>query len=124
MFAFADDSLIDSDTALKITSGFGGGIAKEGQVCGAFTAGVMLLGLVHGRGLNESESYKEKTYEKVQEFISEFRIRNNSLLCKEILNGTDFKTEEGKITFKDKDYKNKLCMHCVSSSVEILQELI
>ena len=59
LFAFADDRLIDQDSALKITAGFGGGIAKEGQVCGAFSAGVMLLGLKYGKGLREDDIRKK-----------------------------------------------------------------
>ena len=124
MFAFADDRLIDKETALKITTGFGGGIAKEGQVCGAFTAGVMLLGLVHGRGLKESESKKETTYIKVQEFIEEFKTKNNSVLCKEILNGCDLKTEKGISTFEQNNYSDEICAKCVSSSVELLNNFI
>ena len=62
MFAFADDCNIDQDTALKIATGFGGGIALTGEICGACSAGVMLLGLKHGRGIKEDKSYKIDTY--------------------------------------------------------------
>jgi len=122
LFAFADDGLIDQDFALKITTGFGGGVAKEGEICGAFTAGVMLLGLVNGRGLKEDESYKENTYQKVQEFIGEFKDKNNSILCREILKGCDLKTEAGKEFFKENNFEDEICMNCVSSAVELLEK--
>ena len=66
MFAFADDSLIDKDTALKITTGFGGGIALTGDICGACSAGVMLLRLKFGRGLNEKIA-------EVADYVSEVK---------------------------------------------------
>jgi C_GCAxxG_C_C family probable redox protein len=124
LFAFADDNLIDQDTALKITTGFGGGIAKEGQVCGAFTAGVMLLGLRHGQGVKDSKEKKDNTYNKVRKFIDEFNSKNNSILCKEILNGIDLKSEDGINTFKEKNYSENVCLKCVISSIEILQKFI
>jgi C_GCAxxG_C_C family probable redox protein len=124
LFAFADDKLIDPETALKITTGFGGGIAKEGQVCGAFTAGVMLLGLVYGRGQNDQESNKEKTYQKVQDFIEIFKIENKSIICKDILMGCDLKTEEGKSTFNTNNYHAQICEKCVSNAVSILQKYL
>ena len=124
LFAFADKNLIDQDTALKITTGFGGGIAKEGQVCGAFSAGVMLIGLVRGQGLNDSEVKKENTYKKVQDFIEEFNTINTSILCNDILNGIDLKSEEGIRIFKEQNYSDQICMNCVASSTEILQKYI
>ncbi len=124
MFAFADDNLIDRETALKITTGFGGGIAKEGQVCGAFTAGVMLLGLVNGRGLNDHESKKEETYQIVEKFIEQFKDKNKSFLCKEILDDCDLKTEDGKKTFEENNYGEEVCTKCVVTSVEILQKYL
>lgn len=38
---------IDRETALKISSGFGGGMRK-GEVCGAVTGAIMVLGLKQG----------------------------------------------------------------------------
>lgn len=122
LFAFANNGIIDKDTALKIATGFGGGIAREGQVCGAFTAGVMLLGLIHGQGINDNEDKKESTYTLVQDFINEFKNKNKSILCKEILNGCDIKTEAGREKFKEKNYHSEICEKCVENSVTIMQK--
>ena len=124
MFAFADDKLIDQDTALKITTGFGGGVALSGDICGACSAGVMVLGLVYGRGVKEDKSYKINTYKKVQEFIALFDKNNKSIHCRENLNGCDLNTAEGNKLFKDMGYEEKVCMNCVSSAVESLIKLI
>jgi C_GCAxxG_C_C family probable redox protein len=124
LFAFADDKLIDQDTALKITTGFGGGVALSGDICGACSAGVMVLGLIYGRGIKEDKSYKINTYKKVQKFLELFKEKNNSIHCRENLNGCDLNTAEGNKLFKDNSYEEKVCMNCVSSSIEIIQELI
>ncbi|NTU86942.1 MAG: C_GCAxxG_C_C family protein, partial [Chlorobiaceae bacterium] len=44
LFSFSDDLGIAGDTALKIASGFGGGIGRMQEVCGAVTGGVMVIG--------------------------------------------------------------------------------
>ena len=124
MFAFADDRLIDKDTALKITTGFGGGIALTGETCGACIAGVMVIGLIHGRGLKDKKLKKEITYKKVQKFLELFKEKNTSVLCRENLNGCDLSTKEGHDLFKEKNYEDKICLNCVVSSIEILQKFI
>ncbi len=124
LFAFADDRLIDQDTALKITTGFGGGVALTGEICGACTAGVMLLGLTYGKGITEDESYKENTYQKVQDFLVSFKKKNDSIFCRDIIHGCDLKTEEGKKIFNENNYEDKICLNCIASSIEILYEFI
>ena len=39
---------IDYDTLMKISSAFSGGIARQGNVCGAVTGALMALGLKYG----------------------------------------------------------------------------
>ncbi|MBQ4106273.1 MAG: C_GCAxxG_C_C family protein [Lentisphaeria bacterium] len=46
--AFADEAGIDRDTALKIGSGLGGGMGRLREVCGAFSAAVIVAGLMRG----------------------------------------------------------------------------
>ena len=43
-YAFSDDLKIDQDTGLKIACGFGAGMGRQGEVCGAVTGGIMVLG--------------------------------------------------------------------------------
>jgi C_GCAxxG_C_C family probable redox protein len=42
---------LESEEALKAATGFAGGIGRSSSVCGAFTGGVMALGLKYGRDL-------------------------------------------------------------------------
>lgn len=43
--SFSDLLGLDKETALKIGSGFGGGIARKQEVCGAVSGAVMIIGL-------------------------------------------------------------------------------
>ena len=66
--AWAEDIGLDSETAYKIASGFGGGIGRMREVCGAFTGAVMVLGLKFGNTIGNDRAAKGKDYERVQLF--------------------------------------------------------
>ena len=123
-YAFCEDLGIDEDTALKIACGFGGGIGRKGEVCGAVTGVIMALGVKYGRGENEDGAAVETTYAKTREFMGQFAEKHGSCLCRELLNGCDLATEEGQTTFREKELKNKICIPCVRSAVEIVEKMM
>jgi C_GCAxxG_C_C family probable redox protein len=62
--AYSDLFNLDRKTALKISQPFGGGIAHQGETCGAVSAAFMVIGLKYGRTKAEDLEAREKTYEK------------------------------------------------------------
>jgi C_GCAxxG_C_C family probable redox protein len=121
--AFCEESGISDDMALKISCGLGGGMGRKQEVCGAVTGGILILGLRHGRGVNDEQSATTFTYQKTREFMSRFAESNGSYICRELLNGCDLTTEAGQQEFNDKDMKNSVCKVCVESAVEILEQI-
>ena len=71
-----------------IAMGFGGGMGKNGLVCGVVTAGIMMIGL-KTRGQEKGEVYK-----LVDTFITDFKAHFGTVNCSELL-GADLKTAEG-----------------------------
>jgi len=122
--AFCEDLGVDQDTALKISCGFGAGMGRNGEVCGAVTGGIMVLGTRHGRGVHEEPSAREITYAKTKELMGQFASRHGTCLCRELLNGCDLRTEDGQKSFRENDLINKVCKPCVQSAVEILETII
>ena len=47
--AFSDELGLDRDTAKKIACGFGAGISKTGNICGAVSGAIMVIGLKYGK---------------------------------------------------------------------------
>jgi C_GCAxxG_C_C family probable redox protein len=62
---FAPQFGLDRDTAMKLACGFGSGMGRSGNMCGAVTSGILVLGLKNGMMDPESQEDKEKTYEEV-----------------------------------------------------------
>ena len=89
---FAQDLGLDEKTALKIASGFGGGMACA-ETCGAVTGSYMVIGMKHGHYTSNPDE-KARTKLKIQKFNEEFKKEHNSLICKE-LTGFDISTPEG-----------------------------
>ncbi len=46
--AYAEELGVPEETALRMAAGFGGGIGRCGEACGALTGGVMVVGLRTG----------------------------------------------------------------------------
>lgn len=122
--AFCEDLQIDQNAALKIACGFGAGMGRKGEVCGAVTGGIMALGARYGRGENEDRTATEATYARTREFMNQFASQHHTCLCRELLNGCDLTTEEGQKTFRENDLFNKVCKPCVQSAVEIVEKIM
>ena len=124
LLSFCDDLKIERDKALKMACGFGAGMGRKEEVCGAVTGGIIVIGAKYGRGENDDRKATEVTYVKIRELMDQFAERQGTYICRKLLNGCELTTEEGQKTFKDNDYFNKVCKSCVRSAVEILETII
>lgn len=111
---------LDTDTCLKLATGFGGGIGMNQLTCGAVTGAVMALGLKYGKAENDPESNKEFTYDMVHYFLREFEKKNKSTQCRQIL-GHDMAKDAEKI--EELDLYNTTCVKAVQSAVEIVEKI-
>ncbi len=114
---------LDREIALKIATGFGGGMGCFGRTCGAVTGAFMVIGLKYGMGINEDVEAKEKTYQIIREFSHQFQEKNGSVLCKELL-GCDINTPEGKDYYNQNEFFEKKCLPYVKNAAEILEEIL
>ena len=121
--SFADEFGLDRNMALKVAAGFGGGMGRTAQTCGAVTGAYMVIGLSHGATAASDREAKEKTYRLVREFNEAFKARNGCLLCKELL-GCDISTPSGFEEAKQKDLLKTICPKVVGDAVEILGEML
>ncbi len=124
LFAYCQELGMDKNTALKLSCGFGAGLGRKQETCGAVSGAIMVLGFKHGRGLVDDKSATDNTYTKTRELIDRFIKEQGSTQCRTLLNGCDLLTEAGQKTFKEKDLFNTRCVKCVESAVNILEEIL
>ncbi len=120
--AFAPSLGLDRDTALKIASGFGGGMGRLGETCGAVTGAFMILGLKYGSPATDRQA-KETIYAVVREFAQRFQTIHGSLLCRDLL-GCDLNTPEGLALAQEKKLFSTVCSPYVETAAEILEEML
>ena len=118
--AFASQFGLDMDTALKLASPFGGGMARRGEICGAVSGALMALGLARGA---DKPSGKEKIYQLSKEFTLIFEGKHGTLLCRELL-GCDISTQDGWQKAKEAGKFTSTCPLLVQDAAEIVQKIL
>ena len=83
--AFADRFGIDEKTAMKFSEGLGGGMSRLRLTCGAVSAMAMAAGLKLGKGEAGDVKTRGEVYAAVQKMAGEFKEKNGSLICRELL---------------------------------------
>jgi C_GCAxxG_C_C family probable redox protein len=83
--AFSEELGLDPDTAKKIACGFGAGLSKTGNACGAVSGAIMVIGLKYGKCVEGDDAATEKTRELTRRFIAEFKKKNGSINCTDLL---------------------------------------
>jgi C_GCAxxG_C_C family probable redox protein len=124
LYAYGPGLGLDGETSLKAATGLGAGMGRRGEVCGALTGGILVLGLKYGRGARQDRSATEVTYQKTLELMAQFEKRHGSCSCRVLLEGCDLRTAEGQQFFKERDLLRKTCIGCVLSVVESLEQLV
>lgn len=113
--AFSEDYDLSKEQALKIGACFGSGMRK-GEVCGACTGALMVLGLKYGDD-------KTKSNELCERFLDEFEKENGSYICRDLL-GCDIGTPEGVKEAVDNNLFKEFCPIMVESAAKIVDEIL
>lgn len=83
--AFAPQLGLTEETALRLSAGFGAGIGRMREVCGAFCGVVTVLSMVYADPTDPKD--KSRMYALVQQAAEQYRTRNGggSIICRELL---------------------------------------
>ena len=116
--AFSEEVGLPRQTALQLASGFGGGVGRMREVCGAFSGAVMALGALYG---SDDPAHKTAVYAMVQELAAKFKAETGSLICRELL-GLDenFKPKPPEER-TEAYYKKRPCGELCQQAAEILE---
>jgi C_GCAxxG_C_C family probable redox protein len=118
-YLFAPELGINEKTALKIASGFGGGMACA-ETCGAVTGSYMVIGMKHGHDTSDPD---DKAYTKslIKKFNEKFIAENGSLICKKLI-GFDISDPEEAAAAREAGVFIKKCPVLIKSACKILEE--
>lgn len=123
--AYADLFGMDTETALKVSAGLGGGVGRSREVCGAVSAAAMLVGMKYGATDGEDSEAKQRTYAVVQQVIAEFRQTNPSIVCRELLGLPEAVNTDPKPEARTENYyKKRPCAEIVEDSAKAVEKIL
>ena len=114
---------MEREMALRAAGAFGGGMGRSGQMCGAVTGAIIVIGLKHGKTQAEDNATREMCYALAAEFIRRFETRHGALTCPGLL-GCHIGTPEGRALAHDKGLYESICANLVKDAAEILEEVL
>ncbi|HNX43308.1 MAG TPA: C-GCAxxG-C-C family protein [Bacteroidales bacterium] len=120
--AYSEDMKFDAGLALCISCGFGGGMGRLQQTCGAVTGSFMAIGIYNCKKYSDNNERKDKTYAMIRQFNEKFMALHGSTDCKSLLN-CDLMSEEGRLFAKQNNLYEMRCEKYISDAVGIIQEL-
>lgn len=120
--AFCDVTGLDFQTALRLSSSFGGGMGRLREVCGACSGLFMAAGMLYGYDDPENPSAKASHYLRIQMLASEFRKRHGSLICRELLAEQHPDATPNPTPRTEQFYQERPCARFVEAAAAILDD--
>ena len=120
--SFAEECGLTEEQALKVSACFGTGM-RQGEVCGACTGALMVLGCLYGEhGTGDLEKCV-RANEVNDEMMRRFAEKSGSYICNDLL-GCDVRTEEGIKYAQEQKLFTDFCPKMVANAVDIIEEMI
>ncbi len=122
--AFADELGVDFETAVKLASGFGGGIGRMREVCGTFTGLTMAASMIYGYDDPKDTETKAELYEKIRALADKFREDNGSIICRELLGLQQAEKSAVPEARTSEYYQKRPCAELCRYAADLLEEFI
>lgn len=120
--AFAEDFGFDKETALKLSSSFGGGMGRLREVCGAVSSMFAIAGLKEGYVSPNDDSAKAKHYELIQNLAEIFKSKYGTIICRELLELPEGSDSPIPSKRTEEYYKTRPCEAFVRYAAEIIEQ--
>lgn len=119
---FAGDFDLSEEVALRIGTQFGGG-ARKGEMCGAVSGALMVLGLKYGHNHYNAPEEKANAYKIAEEFMNHFIEKNGTVVCRELL-GYDVSKPDDMLKIKELDLFKITCPQMIQCATEIVEQML
>ncbi len=122
LLALAKAQGVESPLVPRIATGFGAGIGRSGETCGAVTGAVLGLGIKYGR--DKVEPIKDRRpYWYATEFLKQFKEEHDELDCPALL-GLDLAKPEDYEEYSKRNLWEHKCTRYILSATAIACDII
>ncbi len=121
--AFCDVTGLEPEFAARLACGFGGGISRMREVCGAVSGMILAADVLYGYSdPGQDDEAKAAHYTRIQGLCSRFRQSAGSLTCRELLDHPP--TDPTPTPRTAEYYASRPCTAIVMLAARILEEYI
>ena len=123
--AYADLYGFTPEQAFRMSAGFGGGIGRMRETCGAACGMFLLAGLEKGATEGKDRASKNATYAVVQELAARFKEEFGTIKCGELLGLSKKEPIVSTSEERTKEYYAKRpCAHMVGKAAEFFGDYL
>lgn len=119
--AFSDETGFDKETALRLSAGFGGGVGRLREVCGAVSGMTMVLSY---KFASTDPEKKGEIYALIQKAAADFKEQNGSIVCRELLRLNEEASSPVPEERTAQYYKKRPCSEIVRIAAEITEKYL
>ncbi|MBQ9934841.1 MAG: C_GCAxxG_C_C family protein [Lachnospiraceae bacterium] len=109
--AYCDLVGVDEETMFKMTEGLGLGMGGMEGTCGAVTGACILAGMKNSTGNLDVPNSKVNTYKLSREILESFKVKNGSVVCKELKG-----VQTGKML--------RACPGCIMDAASLVEKIL
>lgn len=124
VLAFLDELNMKEEDIIKISSSFGGGMGRLREVCGTVSGMFIVAGALYGYNDPEDFEAKKEHYERIQYLAGQFKKKNGSIVCRELLGLDRQKDEPTPERRTNEYYKKRPCPEIVKCAADILERYV
>lgn len=121
LLAFNDIIGLPEGQIAAFASGFGGGMGRMREVCGAVSAMTFMAGVITPSTDPSDQAGRRANYALVQELAGLFKEENGSIICRELLGLKAGQSDSPTPALRDaKYYATRTCEERVASAARII----
>ena len=123
VLTFADAMGIAPETALRLSSSFGGGMGRLREVCGAVSGMFMVIGVLCGYDDPKDPAAKSEHYHRIQALASRFAADHGSIVCRNLLGGAPDSSPTPSAR-TEAYYKKRPCPELIAYAADLTAEYL
>ena len=122
--AFSEEFGFNKNTALKISSSFGGGMGRLREVCGAVSAMFAIAGLKKGYVSPNDDNAKANHYALIQELAEKFKSEFGTIICRDLLELPEGSDSPIPSKRTEEYYQTRPCEDFIRYASEIIEQYL
>ena len=125
LLAFKDVIGLPQETIASLSAGFGGGMGRLREVCGAMSAAVFMAGVITPSSDPSNHAERTANYALVQQFAASFKEAQGSIICRELLGIRASHKDSAEPSHRDTQYyTTRPCERIVGESARMIARQI